>query len=906
MSYELKFPVSTPGSGALDELIAKVQHIGGAAAESSKGFEGFAESLKNFIQNPMQAAGGAAESFLKTLGSAGAITLAAATGIGAIGKAGMDAMEHLGKLGIEIGNVSIRTGLSVKEVSQFSFAAKAAGSDIGAFEMAMRRLSEGLSESGAESNKARQELARLGITTKEPKQIFIEFGEALSHMSSAADRNASAIRLFGRAGMELVPVLMSLNQSLAEAKELGIGPSEADIAQWEKYHQKMEVIEVKWGQLVRKLQQGIAIPVFWMMGGDSEHGSKFGNVASAYGLDIWSTGPIADQLDKQRNKMAAHGLDVADLAGLGVLQGDYNLNQFQSGIDATKEGVTAKYNAAQGALVAAQDGVTSAHGKGTKAVNEAKQAYIEAHAEVEKYKAALDGFRAAEEAANKLNAYGEASNDAQLTPIQREIKKANKVGGDPRAMLFGGNVLSGMMGMGYTFGGAQSEANRNFPGSYAGMVGRLAGPLNQVKLDDSGDKDQTSRLANDTKTFQEALKKIISDDDGTVKVLLDSLNKLDSITNDHAVRMLQIQLGDSEASIRTIAEKRIEGAKDAYDAQKYLYDAEEQIAALRKKQSDDLQAQADRLASDLFNGMMGGGKGMTSMIENLLKQQGGQIFTNITSGYLKSGIQELGKLGDSSGFSKFLGGTLLEHKNAALETATAANTAATVANTTALARAAMGGFGGGAGGGSAWVGNGASYGTDDYGNPTFGNPVYSPDGSGTAPSTSFFKSPQFAKSVASAAAIGAGAFAAYDGFSRGGARGVTEGIGGLAGVAGGIVSLAGVTGPLAPIMAGVGMALGVITSMFGDPKQNRARDLERQAQKNSYDMPTGTAYNVDTYGRNIDYGANGGPRVVVNMNVSTLDAKSFMDRAPEIHEMMRSGLNTYAPLRLAIQGAINS
>jgi hypothetical protein len=458
--------------------------------------------------------------------------------------------------------------------------------------------------------------------------------------------------------------------------------------------------------------------------------------------------------------------------------------------------------------------------------------------------------RKSEQAANALAAFNSSVEDAGLTPIQREIKKANAVGGDPRSVLFGANVMDGL-GSGWSLGNAQSDAQRLHPGTSMGMVGRLAGPLSQIKLDDSGDKDSASRLAGDTKLFQEGLKKAISDDDGAVKVLLDSLKRLDSISNEHEVRMLQIQLGESESSIRTIAEKRLEGAKDDYGAQKILYDAEEQIAELHKRQADDLQAQADRLASDLFNGMMGGGKGMTSFLENLLKQQGGQIFTNVASGYLKSGIQELGKLGGESGFGKYLGGTLFDHKDAAVVTSTDLNTAATVANTAVLSRVGFGGGGSGSGwsgGGAQWVGNGAAYGTDDYGNPTFGNPVYSPDGSTSSGAMSFLSSPKFAKSLASAAAIGAGAFAAYDGFSRGGARGVTEGVGGLAGMAGGIVSLAGVTGPLAPIMAGVGMALGVITSLFGDPKQIRENQINKEIRDALYMAPPSVDVQSDITG----------------------------------------------------------
>jgi len=126
----------------------------------------------------------------------------------------------------------------------------------------------------------------------------------------------------------------------------------------------------------------------------------------------------------------------------------------------------------------------------------------------------------------------------------------------------------------------------------------------------------------------------------------------------------------------------------------------------------------------------------------------------------------------------------------------------------------------------------------------------------------------------------------------------------MEGIAGVAMAVAPFTGPAAPFVIAGAMALDMISSLLGDPKANRARDLGRQAQKDSYAMPTGTAYNVDTYGRNIDYGANGGPRVVVQMTVNALDSKSIVDRAHDISEAIRHGLNTYPPLRAGIQAAM--
>lgn len=956
-SYELKFPIDVTGLPALDNILGKIQGIGGAASETSSQFEKFAAGVKGFIENPLQSAGSAVESFLKTLGPMGSIAVGAAAGITAIGKAGMDAMESLGSLGTEIHNVAIRTGLTTKEVGQFSFAAKVAGTDISTFEMAMRRLSEGLSDSGAESNKARQELERLGITTREPKEVFVQFAEALSHMSNAADRNASAIRLFGRAGMELVPTLLSLNQSLAEAKELGLGPSEESVAQWEKYHHEMVKIEATWDKLVRKLKEGVAAPIYWFMGGDGDLITPPGN---AMGFENGAGDPkeynarleryaqrfIQQSLGATRGKMAAPGIAAADLGRLGIARGDYDLGQFQDAIGRTKEGVTAKYNAAQGELVSAQEAVNASHGKGTKAVQEATEAYTKAKAEVDKYKSALESFKTAEDAANRLGAFKTSADDAGLNPIQKEINKALALGGGAtpalNSILFGRDVMP-TFGSGWSLGNAQADAQRLHPGTSMGMLGRLAGPLNQVSADGSIDKDQTTRLAYETKQFQEGLKKTISDDEAAVKSLLSVVDRLDKVQNDHDVRMIEMRLGDSEAGIRAITQKRLELAKDETDVQKIIYDSEERLAELHKRQAEDLKNQADSLASGLFHGIMGGGAGMRSFGTNLLTSQMGQIFTNVTSKYLQTGIGELGKLGDKSGLGKWLGGTLAEHKDAALQTVTQANTDATVANTAALSR--LSGFGAGGGGGAGWSGGGygpfdiAGIPSDtlsgkseiDYMQSMDGAPFgkFGSDAAMSSGTMAFLKSANFAKAVGIAGAAVAGTMGAISGFSHGGARGDIQGIGSLAGAAGGIMSIAGVTGPAAPIMAGIGLALGMVSAMFGDPKQIRENQINKEIRDALYMAPPSVDVQADVTGARTRTNRAGqidstpwdafafhvndpyyirGPHdssnleqvpgtVVyqynVNIPVNAADAKSFIDQrnniAAAVHQAMQEG-----------------
>jgi hypothetical protein len=151
-------------------------------------------------------------------------------------------------LGIETHDISVRTGLTTKEVGQFGYAAKAVGSDISVFSTAMRMLSKGLADNGEDGKKAREGLKELGVTARNSDgqlrpmgQLFEEIAKGINGQSDAANRNAMALKIFGRAGIEMVPVLAELNEHLKRAKELGYGLKESDVDDWRKL--QVELVE---------------------------------------------------------------------------------------------------------------------------------------------------------------------------------------------------------------------------------------------------------------------------------------------------------------------------------------------------------------------------------------------------------------------------------------------------------------------------------------------------------------------------------------------------------------------------------------------------------------------------------------------------------------------------------------
>ena len=958
-SFSLGISSQTTGTAEIEKLVAalngyvtKVEEVKKrteASAPSSAGFEKFADGVKNAIQNPLSAAGDAAKGFATTLGPVG-MAITAITGIaGSFAVAGFEAAKGLGELGTQIHNVSLRTGLTTKEVGQFSFAAKMAGQDVGIFETAMRKLSAGLSDAGEDGKKAKEGLALLGVQARDvngnlkpTSEIFMQISEGMTHIGNASDRTNALVKIFGRLATELIPTLAGLNENIEKAKELGLGLTDEQLEKFEKYHGEVVQIEAAWDKLKRNVKEGIVGTISLLF--ESSRLDPYLNP-----MQVW--GDSDPSLDRSGIHSAAGRMSGLATQGMQRAQNAPTIARGQALIDqlTAARGPEVKLSGAKSAQSAAWDALQQASGTGEENVRAKAKAYDEATAAVNKYEAAVKGMRKAEEDAKKV------------TETLLEIHKAANVGESPY-MRQAQSWLEKTSGMSMTSGQSKS----------------FNADLTRIMLQESGTewdkllKEYWKVGEEAEKHFAETVKK---DWEEVFKPVDDSMARRASAAVGFGKEGINFRYGNelsgaqhgtrlATALFSATSTSQTAGIEFGYAQQMALASQTYEIEHRRmeellrfepaetqalKRQTDDLNLKADLQKSmddarvereiayaelqrqnldkykegvgQAFDALVASGHGgIQSMFQSLLLSTGRQIAMNAGGELFQKAGGNLGKIGGMfPGGDKLLKGTLFDPANQAL----ISNTAATVANTAAIQAmrfgapgvTSAGGFSGsgwtGGGGASAanggWEGSGDASTTDDFGNAAtdaYGNP-------GNAPSYSVQGIPTSSKSnmsryLAGGAALAGGAFAAYDGFSRGGARGGIEGAGGVAGAASGIMMLAGVTVPAAPIVAAIGMGLGMIAGLFGDPKASRAHDLSRQADMHRYTMPTGTAYSVDSYGRSVDSDMNGQPRIQVNQYLSAFDAKSLLDRAPEIHEMMRDGVNNYSPLKLAIQGAVNS
>lgn len=158
-----------------------------------------------------------------------------------------------------------------------------------------------------------------------------------------------------------------------------------------------------------------------------------------------------------------------------------------------------------------------------------------------------------------------------------------------------------------------------------------------------------------------------------------------------------------------------------------------------------------------------------------------------------------------------------------------------------------------------------------------------------------------AGSIGATAAAG---FGIYNGIQRGG-------VGGFAQAGSSALGLAAmIPGPQQGFLQLASVLTGFLGSIFGGRggKERYSRDVDDAIKRNASLDPVGRDYTTDLTGNSIDYDSRGGTRVIyvskTEVNVSTMDQKSFLDNSDKIADALNKEINGgNTPLRTSIQAA---
>lgn len=132
----------------------------------------------------------------------------------------------------KIGDAATKTGVSTTRLQEFEYAAVQSGTSFDGVVQALVFLNRNLYEASTAGGEAAAAFAQLGIKVKdttgklrEPADVFLDLADAIEKVPEGAARSALAMKVLGRSGAELVPMLSMGKEGLealrAEAWAMG-------------------------------------------------------------------------------------------------------------------------------------------------------------------------------------------------------------------------------------------------------------------------------------------------------------------------------------------------------------------------------------------------------------------------------------------------------------------------------------------------------------------------------------------------------------------------------------------------------------------------------------------------------------------------------------------------------------
>jgi ElaB/YqjD/DUF883 family membrane-anchored ribosome-binding protein len=182
-------------------------------------------------------------------------------GIGTAALGGMAiAAKSFASAGARIRDLQLRTGLAAETLSRLDYAAAQTGTSLDATVTGVRTLAKQINQANRGVSSASRLFEELGIEFGSFSQLsledqFVVAGDALSRITDETQRAALAQELFGRSGLELVPIFErgadSFRAFAKEAQDLGlvIGEDEAKQA---------KALDDSFTRVTRTLQRAVA------------------------------------------------------------------------------------------------------------------------------------------------------------------------------------------------------------------------------------------------------------------------------------------------------------------------------------------------------------------------------------------------------------------------------------------------------------------------------------------------------------------------------------------------------------------------------------------------------------------------------------------------------------------------
>lgn len=168
-------------------------------------------------------------------------------GLMAAGKAALDTADELSKL-------SQKTGISVESLSLLKPIAEQSGISLEGLAKGMQKLATSMVEAAGGSKEQVEVFSRLGVSVKDAagqirptEAVLLDLVDAFAAMPDGAEKSALAVKIFGKAGVELIPFLNQGRAGIEELKqkfkELGLEISGDTAKAAEKFNDTLDTVK---------------------------------------------------------------------------------------------------------------------------------------------------------------------------------------------------------------------------------------------------------------------------------------------------------------------------------------------------------------------------------------------------------------------------------------------------------------------------------------------------------------------------------------------------------------------------------------------------------------------------------------------------------------------------------------
>ena len=231
------------------------------------------QGLEGQIKNTNQAAG------LLVMGIKGLAAAAVTSGVVALAKSAIDLADDMRDL-------SQRTGVSIQTLGQFKIAAELSGSSLEGVAKGLTFLNKNMVAAATGADGAAAAFKTIGVATNDAQgnlrsadQVFLDIADRFATLRDGPEKAALAMRIFGKAGAELIPIL---NLGSQEIQRFGLNISQDFADKADAFNDQLGLMGAQTTMLTIEIGSKLLPVMSGLLAAVSEGITAVGNLAKEF------------------------------------------------------------------------------------------------------------------------------------------------------------------------------------------------------------------------------------------------------------------------------------------------------------------------------------------------------------------------------------------------------------------------------------------------------------------------------------------------------------------------------------------------------------------------------------------------------------------------------------------------